>query len=112
MRADSLTLHLVRRVIGEKQWAADTTMEQYIADLHQACRDARGRIALYRQWGTRDVASVIVPTYRVVAAQHLGPKSASNLIVVYRTDRGILVSGYQFSAMNTITIPDDALWLK
>jgi len=34
------------------------------------------------------------------------------LLVVYSVDRGILISGYQFSTFDEVSIPEHALWLK
>lgn len=111
-RVDSLTLHLVRRVEAEKQWAVGTTAGEYVGHLHQAAQEDSGHIALFRQWGIRDIVAIIVPTHRVLEMRQRGPKWEPNLVVLYRADRGMLISGYQFSTMDAIHIPDDALWLR
>lgn len=111
-QTDSLTLHLIQRVMRDRQWAMGTTAMDYLRSLHAATRSESVQIALYRQWEERDIAVVIARTRTVLSEQQLGPRSETNLVVVYRADRGILVSGYQFSTMDKITIPDDALWLK
>ncbi|MDQ2787108.1 MAG: hypothetical protein M3Y58_19125 [Chloroflexota bacterium] len=112
LHADSLTLHLVRRVIGYEQWAIGTTADAYVGSLRQAVRDPNARLALYQQWGMRDTAVAIAPTRRVLETEQLGSDAEANIIVVYNATRGILISGYQFSAMDTIHIPGDALWLR
>jgi len=111
-RVDSLTLHLFRRVIGEGQWAVGTTADTYVRCLQRAARVPYARLVLYQQWGDRDLAGVIVPTSSVLDPQQMGPRAEANLFVLYLANSGILVSGYQFSAMNTIRIPGDALWLR
>jgi hypothetical protein len=112
MYSDSLTLHLVRHVHKDRQWARGTTSGEYVDILHAAARDSQAKIALHQQWGTRDVAAVIAPTRMVCDATLLGPKSLPNLLVVYAANRGILITGYQFSTMDAIAIPGDAQWLK
>ncbi|MDQ6905284.1 MAG: hypothetical protein M3176_00500 [Chloroflexota bacterium] len=111
-QADSLTLHLFRRVMGDSQWAAGTMAEDYVQSLQRAARDSRNRLVLYRQWYDRDLAAVIVPTGNVLAPKQIGTKPEPNLLVLYLANRGILISGYQFSSMDTIRIPGDALWLR
>lgn len=112
LRADSLTLHLVRRVIGDEQWAIGTTADAYVGSLRRAIRDPNAHLALYRQWGMRDMAVAIAPTHRVLEPEQLGPDAEANILVVYNATRGILTSGYQFSMMDAVHIPGDALWLR
>lgn len=108
----SLALHFIQHVEIEKQWAAGTTIDAYIESLHRAARNPEARIALYRQWGMRDIAAAIVPTKKVLDSSQIGSGTLPNLLVVYRADRGMLISGYQFSTMDTVHIPKDAVWLK
>jgi len=108
---DSLTLHFVHHVIMEAQWAEGTTVEAYVRSLHRAAHAPQARIALYRQWGERDIAAIIVPTQDVLDPREAGRGSLPNLLVVYRADRGMLVSGYQFSTIDMVRIPRTALWL-
>jgi hypothetical protein len=110
--ADSLFLHLVRRVIGDEQWAVGTTVDEYVESLRRAVRDPMARLALYRQWGARHMAVVIAPTGNVLGPERVGPDAQANIIVIYNATRGILISGYQFSTMDKIHIPGDAIWLR
>jgi len=111
-QADSLTLHLFRRVVGDSQWAVDTTAEGYVQSLRRAARDTRNRLILYRQWQNRNLAAIIVPTENALTLAQMGTKAEPNLFVLYLANRGILISGYQFSSMDTIRIPGDAVWLR
>lgn len=77
----------------------------------KAC-NAHTRLILYRQWQDRDLVAVIVPTENVLALEQIGAKAEPNLFVLYLANRGILISGYQFSSMDTIRIPGDAVWLR
>jgi len=108
----SLALHFIQHVEVERQWATGTTIDAYLESLHRAARDPEVQIALYRQWGMRDIAVAIVPTKRVLDSRQMGPGALPNLLVVYRADRGMLISGYQFSSMDNVRIPKDAVWLK
>lgn len=111
-RAGSLSLHLFRRVMEDNQWVVGTTAEAYVQSLQRAARDTRNRLVLYRHWQARDLAAVIVPTTNALFPEQLGTKAEPNLFVLYLAHRGILISGYQFSSMETIRIPGDALWLR
>jgi hypothetical protein len=108
----SLVLHFIQHVQVEKQWAADTTIDEYIESLRRVAREPEAQIALYRLWGTRDIAVIIVPTREVLNRRQMGSGTLPKLLVVYRADRGMLVSGYQFSTMDNVRIPKDAAWLK
>ncbi len=111
-QADSLTLHLFRRVMEDSQWAAGTTADEYVQSLQRAARTAHNRLVIYRHWQDRDLAAVIVPTTNVLAPEQIGAKAEPNLFVLYLANRGIIISGYQCSSMETIRIPGDALWLR
>jgi hypothetical protein len=108
----SVVLHFIQHVEIEKQWAPSTTIEAYIESLHRTARVPEAQIALYRQWGTRDIAAIIVPTEKVLDSRQMGSGTLPNLLVVYGADRGMLVSGYQFRTMDNVRIPKDAVWLK
>jgi hypothetical protein len=58
------------------------------------------------------MAAVIAETEVVVPAARSGAKSLPHLLVLYSSDRGIIVSGYQFSEMAAVAIPGDAQWLR
>jgi hypothetical protein len=109
-RDDSLFVHLVRRVVLERQWAAGTTADDYLADLRQAVRSPQRRLAIYLRRGGH-LAATISPTLSGVPASRRGPEALPWLLVVYSADRGIIVSGYQISGSETAAIPEDARWL-
>jgi hypothetical protein len=35
-----------------------------------------------------------------------------NLLVVYSADRGVLITGYQFSSLAHVRLPGEVVWLK
>lgn len=111
MRADSLTYHLVKRVVDERQWAPGTTAARYIADLRRAIRHPSSRLTIYTRRGGH-IAATIVPTSAVIPAAHRASGSQPELLVVYSADRGIILSGYQVSSLMQAGIPEEALWLK
>ena len=110
-RADSLTYHLTKRVVIERQWAEGTTAAQYLEDLRRAVRDPAARLAVYERRGDQ-VAATITPTRRVLPPRRLGPRPLPNLLVVYSAVRGIMVTGYQFSALENTGIPEGVRWLN
>jgi hypothetical protein len=110
-RADSLTYHLVKRVAIEQQWPDGTSGEQYLADLARAIRDPRARLAVFPRRGG-SIAATITPTARVIPAHRLGAEPASQLLVIYSADRGMIVTGYQFSTLDQTGVPEEAVWLR
>ena len=67
------------------------------------------RAVVYQQ-GTRMIAGVL-SDYRIPVARR-GVNSLPLFYTVYEIDRDILLSGYQASALATIAIPGDAVWLR
>lgn len=109
--APSLTYHLTKRVVIEEQWAAGTTADQYVADLRQAVRSPSARLALYmRRSGA--IAATVTPTDVVVPPERRGSQPQPQLLVLYSADRGIIISGYQFSILEQTGIPQEARWLR
>lgn len=109
-RDDPLFVHLVRRVLGDKQWTVGTTAEQYVADPRRTVRAADPRLAVYARRGGY-VAATLTPTDRAVPAERRGPTSLPDLLVVYSADRGAMLTGYQVAGPQTVAILKDARWL-
>ena len=110
-RADSLAYHLAKRVLVDRQWAEGTTEQQYLADLRRAVRAPSSRLLLYIRHG-RFVAATITSTRRVLPPGRRNRRTRPRLLVVYLADRGIILTGYQFGALDALDVPEDALWLK
>lgn len=108
-RAPSLAYHLVKRVAIERQWAAGTTPDSYVMDLQAAVRDPLARLAVYERRGDH-VAVTVTPTDVVLPSRRRGPQRLANLLVIYSADRGIIVTGYQFSTLEAAGIPKEARW--
>lgn len=110
VRADSLAYHLTKRVAIERQWAVGTTAEQYTDDLRRAIRAPSARLVVYERQGGH-LAATITPTSASVPAARRGPRALPWLLVIYSADRGIIVTGYQVSALETISMPQEVRWL-
>ena len=108
-RPDSLTWHLAQRILLDEQWTSSTTTQEYLNDIRAAVLHQTARTVVYQQ-GTRMIAGVL-SEYRIPAVRQ-GTKSLPLFYVVYEIDRAILLSGYQVSALATIAIPGDAVWLR
>lgn len=108
---DSLFVHLVRRVLVDRQWFPGTTAEQYLADLRAAVREPTGRIVVYGRRGGHLVAA-LATTASVLPRSRQGEASLPWMAVVYSADWGIIVTGYQVSAPEAVALPEDARWLK
>ena len=110
-REPSLFYHLVKRVSVEAQWAAETTADEYLADLRRAIRATLASLVLYSHRGGA-IAATLVPTAASVPLHRQGFRALPNLVVIYSADRGIIVTGYQYSALDRLRIPEGAQWLK
>lgn len=109
--ADSLTYHLVQRVVADDQWRAGTTAEQFVADLRAVVRAPGSRLAVFERRGG-GVAVTIAPTNGITPPMQTGGGALPHLIVVYAADRGCIITGYQFSKLDQLGIPEGAQWLK
>jgi hypothetical protein len=110
-RAASLDYHLVKRVVVEGQWAEGTTGEQYVADLRRAASLPHARVVVYEDRGGA-VATVIAPRSDVAPDICPGPDPQALVVVIHSADRGIMVTGYQASGLDTLRIPEGAQWLR
>ena len=110
-REDSLQYHLTKRVILEEQWAVGTTTASYLADLRRAIGASTARLTVYERRGGA-IAATITPTDAVLIEDQRGLRSFANLLVVYSADRGIVITGYQFSTWSATGLPEEVLWLK
>lgn len=110
-RVPALTLHLLMRVFIDAQWAPDTREADYLTDLRAAVRFQHSHLGLFvRRAGS--MAAIVAETDSLVPNERRGEKWLPNMIVVYSADRGMIVSGYQFSTMMAVAIPEDVQWLK
>ncbi len=110
-RADSLTYHIVKRVVVEEQWADGTTDRQYVADLWRAARSPAASLAVYVS-GDDHIAVTLTPTADVIPPERLGIRPEQLVLVVYSAGNGIIVTGYQVSSVSATRIPSEAIWLR
>ena len=110
-REASLFYHLVKRVMVEEQWVHGTTADEYVADMRRVIRTPSARLVVYSERGGA-LAAALAPTAEVVSVQRQGPRALTNVAVIYSADRGIIVTGYQFSTLDRLRIPEGARWLK
>ena len=108
-RDDAAFLHLVQRVIVDRQWNDGTTMEQYISDLHQLSRDPDTQLLVYDR-GSGAVAAAFGPNR--INAERLGSRALPYLFVVYSADRSSIITGYQTSSYSALNVSDEPLWLS
>ena len=108
-REDAWFLHLVQRVLGEKQWAEGTDIQGYLSDLQHATRHPAARLCVYERRGG-NLAATLSPNTIPITRRGMG--SLPFVFVIYAADRGRIVSGYQASGVEAIAIPDDVQWLK
>lgn len=107
-REDSLTVHLIRRVLVQREWAPGTTKSQYLADLRRAIRDSHTKVVVYKRRGgsiTGFWGPNTVPEHR-----H-GEGADVNIFVVYAIALGVIITGYQEGNVDRLGIPKEARWL-
>jgi hypothetical protein len=110
-RTDSLSVHLVKRVLVDQQWAIGTSAAEYVANCHRAARNPSARCVLFRDWGG-DFAATISATGDIVPVERLGPRALPLMFVVYSANDATLRTAYMFSAIALLRLPEDAIWLK
>ena len=108
-QANSLDYHLVKRVIVEEEWSPGTTAAEYVADLQRVVQQPGARLVLF-PFGSHHRAMALTATNRVIPSNRLGSAPLPLLIVVYSTDRGALITGYQVSSISKVNIPTGAVW--
>ena len=104
------TQHLAKR-LDDKQWTAETSVEDYVSDLRRAIQDESARLSVYKRRGG-NLAGILTETERIVPEQRRGDQWDPLLVVVYSADRGIILSGYQAHSLETIALPKDVRWLR
>ncbi len=109
-RDETAFVHLVKRVRHDRQWTEGTTQADYLADLRAAARQPDARLLVYARHGEHH-AAVIAGTAVVVPEDRRGGRALPNLLAVYSTERGAIRTGYQFSDLGEVRIPEDARWL-
>jgi hypothetical protein len=108
-REDIWRLHLFQRVVDERQWAEGTDQYEYLSDLRRAVRHFAARLCIYQRRGG-NLASILAPNAIPITRRGIG--SLPFIFIIYSADRGRIVSGYQASGVDTISIPEDVRWLK
>ena len=103
--------HHLQERLHEGQWAKGTGENAYLEDLRRAISGTRSRLVVYRRRGG-SIAAVLGDTEEAVPEGRRGQDWLPLIYVVFSADRGILLSGYQASAMSRIGIPEGAQWLR
>jgi hypothetical protein len=92
----SVEIHLLKRIHLEQQWSPGTTVDQFIADLHQAVQHPDAQVWTYR-WLGEAFAGFLAPSHvRNV------PNPEAFIFVAYSADYGAIRTGYQASGPNTV----------
>jgi hypothetical protein len=101
--------HLVKRVLVDEQWAAGTSLAEFVADLRAAVRSPDADLVVYRRRGGV-MAAAFAPS--AIPPVRLGPRPQPFIYVLYSVERSTIVSGYQASGLAAISVPGDARWLR
>ena len=109
--APPLHLHLAKRVVEEGQWAFGTTAEEYLHDLQRAVLHPAAQILVYAR-ANGLVAATISPTDDVVPIDRRGVNALPSLLVIYSARHGNVRTGYMFSAITKLNLPEGIRWLR
>lgn len=110
--ADSLSIHLVKRVLAEGQWAVGTTKADYLQDIQAVVRHPGSRVLVSQpEWGAPFAAS-IADTINVVPRSRRGPNALPQTFVVYSTGNAKIATAYMFSSLATLRLSGDTVWLR
>jgi hypothetical protein len=102
---DSLDYHLVKRVRDERQWAEGTTAAHYLRDLRAAARHPDARVLVYARQDDF-AAATMSSTEEIVALHRRGMKWLAHLLVVYSARHGTVQTGYMFSGIQELMLPE------
>lgn len=89
----SVEWHLLERVYLDEQWPVGTTVNQYVADLHQAVRHPNAQVWTYRYYGDPFVGC------RALSHVQQVPKPEAYLFVSYSPIFSSITTGYQSSSL-------------
>jgi hypothetical protein len=110
-RDSSIRIHLAKRMFVEGQWSTSTTLHDYVSDLRRAVQHESARFAVYaRRAGY--ILICVVPATAIVPEARRGAVLLEHLLVVCSINRGVILTGYTFSSLETTGIPEDARWLN
>lgn len=109
--APPLNLHLAKRVIEEEQWAVGTTADEYLNDLRRSVLHPAASVLVYAR-ANGLVAATISPTDDVVPADRRGVNALPSLLVIYSARHGNVRTGYMFSALTKLNLPEGIRWLR
>lgn len=107
--APSLIVHLAQRVLLDAQWGEETTPEAYLEELRRAVRSEQARLVIYEARGG-NVAAAFADNE--VPEERLGANAEPFIWVVYSADRGMLITGYQVSGLETVRLGEKVRWLR
>jgi hypothetical protein len=108
-RAEASLAHLWKRVLIDEQWAAGTTVNQYLADLRASVLSGQIRImiAVIRESPS---AGALAPN--LTPSERLGPNAGPLVFVGYSVNGGMITTGYQTVNQQSLRLPGNARWLS
>jgi hypothetical protein len=103
-------VHLAKR-IAEGQLAPNIIEEDYEEMAQLGATDPEAGVLLYA--GRKGpVVGVLARTEWAVPEETRGGEAGPIWFVVYSLQSGVLVTAYAVSSLKTISIPENALWLR
>lgn len=110
-RENSFTVHFVKRIVAEQQWAIGTEQHEFISDIRKAPLAPSSRLLAYNRWGEYFVAA-ICSTSDAIPQARLGPGAEPFLLFVYSVDKVHIETAYMFSSLERLNLPQEVLWIR
>ena len=95
-RLPSVEIHLLKRIYLDRQWPPGTSVNQFIADLHQAVQHPQVQAWTYR-WLEEPFAGFLAPSH----VQNV-PHPEAFIFVAYNANYDVIQTGFQASSPDAI----------
>jgi hypothetical protein len=107
---DALFSHLVQRVVRDRQWAAGTSGDEYLQDLHAAVRHPSARVGVGAPEGSEPLVYIV--SENTVPEQRRGENEEALMFVLFGTGPAAIITGHQASSVDEIDLPENVRWLR
>jgi hypothetical protein len=111
-RGDDLIYHWAKHVLGDEQWAPNTTAAEYWEHAQRAIRHPDSRLVVQSAAKGHDVAIVIADTSNIVQTELLGSRAGDEMLVVYTATTGRILSVHMVESSSKLTARPRTIWLR
>lgn len=95
-KSPSVEIHLLKRIYLDQQWPPETTVDDFVTDLHQAIQHREVQVWTYR-WFGETFLGFLAPSH----VQNV-PNAETFIFVAYSADYDVIKTGFQASSPTAI----------